>query len=60
MNNQHAGLSQTLATQHSTRLRQQATRQRLLHAALPPRRRRTFSPRRWWQLLDRQASPRTS
>jgi hypothetical protein len=60
MNNQHAGLSQTLADQHITRLRQQATRQRLLHATRQPHRRRTSAPRRWWQLLDRQASPRTS
>jgi hypothetical protein len=60
MNNQHAGLSQTLADQHRTRLRQQATRQRLLHTTRQPHRRRTTATRRWWQLLDRQASPRTS
>ena len=59
MTNQHAGLSQTLAAQHTTDLRQQATRQRRLRAARQPHR-RTWSPRRWWQLLDRQASPRTS
>ena len=60
MNNQHAGLSQTLAEQHITRLRQQATHQRLLRAARQPRRRRGWSTRRWWQLLDGRPSPRIS
>jgi hypothetical protein len=60
MNNQHRGLSQTLADQHITGLRDHATRQRLKLAARHPRRRRMSSPRRWWQLLDRQPSPRTS
>jgi hypothetical protein len=60
MNNQHAGLSQTLADQHITGLRDHATRQRLKLAARQPRRLRTSPPRHWWQLLDRQPSPRTS
>jgi hypothetical protein len=60
MNNQHAGLSQTLADQHITGLQDHATRQWLKLAACHPRRRRTSSLRRWWQLLDRQPSPRTS
>ena len=38
MNNQHAGLSQTLADQHITGLRDHATRQRLKLAARQPRR----------------------
>jgi hypothetical protein len=57
MHNQHAGLSQTLAAQHTTDLRQQATNQRLLQAARPPRR-RGWLLRRW--LLDGQPSPQTS
>ena len=57
MHNQHTGLSQTLAEQHRTHLRQQATRQRLLAATRRPRR-RTWSLRRW--LLDGQPSPQTS
>ena len=57
MHNQHAGLSQTLAAQHATDLRQQATHQRLLQAARPPRR-RSWLLRRW--LLDGQPSPQTS
>jgi hypothetical protein len=60
MNNQHAGLSHTLAEQHLSGLREQATRQRLLRAARQPRRRRSWSPRRWWRLLDGRPSPRTS
>jgi hypothetical protein len=57
MHNQHAGLSQTLAAQPTTDLRQQATHQRLLQAARPPRR-RGWLLRRW--LLDGQPSPQTS
>jgi hypothetical protein len=57
MYNQHAGLSQTLAEQHRTDLRQQATRQQLVQAARRPRR-RVWSLRRW--LLDGQPSPQTS
>jgi hypothetical protein len=51
MHNQHAGLSQALATQHITERHEQAAHARLLRAARPPRRRRTRSAaRRWWQL----------
>jgi hypothetical protein len=57
MHNQHAGLSQTLAAQHITDLRQQATHQRLLATARRPRR-RAWSLRRW--LLHGQPSPQTS
>jgi hypothetical protein len=57
MHNQHTGLSQTLAAQHTTDLQQQATHQRLLVAARRPRR-RTWSLRRW--LLDGQPSPQTN
>jgi hypothetical protein len=57
MTNQHAGLSQTLAAQHTTDLRQQATHQRLLQAARSPCR-RSWLLRRW--LLDGQPSPQTS
>lgn len=59
MHNQHAQLSQTLADQHITQLREHATRQQLLATANPPRRRRS-SPRRRWQLLDRRPAPRTN
>jgi hypothetical protein len=59
MTNQHAGLSQTLAAQHTTELREQATHQRRLHALGRPHR-PTRATRRWWQPLDRQASPRPS
>jgi len=59
MHNQHAHLSQTLADQHITRLREHATRQQLLATANPPRRRRS-SPRHRWQLLDRRPAPRTN
>jgi hypothetical protein len=50
MNNQHAGLSQALATQRITERHQQAAHARL-RGARPPRRRRTrWAARRWWQL----------
>jgi len=60
MQNQHAELSQTLAEQHRIDLQEQATRQRLLPAARQRRRRRTWSPRRRWQLLKGRLSPRAS
>jgi hypothetical protein len=60
MHNQHTGLSQTLADQHRTQLQDQATHQRRLPAAAQPRRRPSWSPRRWWQLLTGRPSPRTS
>jgi hypothetical protein len=51
MTNQHAGLSQTLASQRITERHQQAAQARLLRGARPPRRRRIRSAaRRWWRL----------
>jgi hypothetical protein len=51
MNNQHAGLSQALASQRITERHQQAAHVRLLRATRPPSRRRTRgAARRWWQL----------
>jgi hypothetical protein len=51
MNNQHAGLSQALATQRITQRHEQAAHARLLQSVRPPRRRRTRgAARRWWQL----------
>jgi hypothetical protein len=50
MYNQHAGLSQAMASQRITERHQQAAHARLLRAAHPPRRRRTKAARRWWQL----------
>ena len=51
MNNQHAGLSQALASQRIIERREQAAHARLLRGARPPRRRRTrWAARRWWQL----------
>jgi hypothetical protein len=51
MNNQHAGLSQALAEQRIAERRQQAAHARLVGGARPPhRRRRSWVPRRWWQL----------
>jgi hypothetical protein len=60
MHNQHTDLSQTLADQHRTQLQEQATHQRALPAAPRTRRRHSWSPRRWWQLLRGRPSPRTS
>jgi hypothetical protein len=51
MNNQHAALSQALASQRITERHEQAAHARLRRAAHPPRRRRTgWAARRWWQL----------
>jgi hypothetical protein len=51
MHNQHAGLSQALASQRITERHEQADHARLLRAARPPRRRRArWAARRWWQL----------
>jgi hypothetical protein len=51
MNNQHAGLSQALASQRITERHQQAAHARLLRGARPPRRRRqSRAARGWWQL----------
>jgi hypothetical protein len=54
MHNQHAGLSQALASQRITERREQAAHARRLRGARPPRRRRTrWAARRWWQLARR-------
>jgi hypothetical protein len=50
MTNQHAGLSQVLAEQHITQRRQQAAHARLAGGARPPRRRKRWAVRGWWQL----------
>jgi hypothetical protein len=50
MNNQHAGLSQVLAEQRITQRREQAAHARLVGGAHPPRRRRRWASRGWWQL----------
>ena len=51
MHNQHAGLSQALATQRITERQEQAAHARLLRSVRPPRRRLTrWAARRWWQL----------
>ena len=50
MHNQHAGLSQVLAEQRITQLREQAAPARLSRDARPPRRRRRWTVRGWWQL----------
>jgi hypothetical protein len=50
MHNQHAGLSQLLATQRITERHEQAAQTRLAHSAGRPRRRRhRWLTRRWWQ-----------
>jgi hypothetical protein len=50
MNNQHAGLSQALAEQRITERREQATQARLAGGTRPPRRRKRWAARGWWQL----------
>jgi hypothetical protein len=51
MHNQHAGLSQALATRHITERHEQAAHAQLAHDARRPRRRRTrWTARRWSQL----------
>jgi hypothetical protein len=50
MNNQHAGLSQALAEQRITERREQAAHARLAAGARPPRRRKRWAARGWWQL----------
>jgi hypothetical protein len=50
MNNQHAGLSQVLASQHITERHEQAAHARLSRVARPPRRRKRWAARGWWQL----------
>ena len=56
MHNQHTDLSQTLADQHRTQLREQAIHERALPTDDPPPRRRTSLLRRWRQLLTRRPS----
>jgi uncharacterized membrane protein len=52
MHNQHAGLSQLLATQRITERHEQAAQTRLAHSAGRPRRRRNrWLTRGWWQLV---------
>jgi hypothetical protein len=53
MHNLHAGLSQVLAGQRMSGLREQATTEWLLRSARVPRRRRQQATRRWWQLVGR-------
>jgi hypothetical protein len=48
MHNQHAGLSQVLATQHITEQHEQAAHERLARGIR--RRRQAWVARRWWQL----------
>jgi hypothetical protein len=50
MNNQHAGLSQALASQRITQRHEQAAQARLLRGVRPPRRRARWAARRWWEL----------
>ena len=56
MNNQHAGLSQTLAEPHMTQRCEQAVHVRLLQDACPPRRQRRAWVARSWQQLARWLS----
>jgi hypothetical protein len=51
MHNQHAGLSQLLATQRITERQEQAARVRLAHGTGRRRRRRRWLAARWWQLV---------
>ena len=58
MHNQHAGLSQLLATQRITERHEQAAQTRLAHSAGWPRRRRNrWLTRRWWQLVRWPGAP---
>jgi hypothetical protein len=50
MTNQHAGLSQVLAEQRITERHEQAAHARLSRGAHPPRRRKRWAARGWWQL----------
>ena len=52
MHNQHAGLSQLLATQRITERQEQAAQARLAQRAGRPRRQRhQWLARGWWQLI---------
>jgi hypothetical protein len=55
MNNQHAGLSQVLAEQRINQRLEQAAHARLAGGARPPRRRKRWAARGWWQLARRPA-----
>jgi hypothetical protein len=50
MHNQHSELSQLLAEQRITQRREQAAHARLARGPRPPRRRRRWAGRGWWQL----------
>jgi len=50
MNNQHAGLSQVLAEQRITQRLEQAAHAQLGRGVRPPRRRKRWATRGWWQL----------
>jgi hypothetical protein len=56
MHNQHVGLTGVLAVQRISEHQQQATHERLVRSARPPRRRRQRATRRWWQLVLRPTS----
>jgi hypothetical protein len=56
MHNQDTDLSQTLADQHRTPTPTAGHHQRPLLVARQRRRRRSWSPRRWWQLRTRRPS----
>jgi hypothetical protein len=53
MHNQHVGLTGVLAEQRISGWQQQATHERLVRSARPPRRRRQRATLRWWQLVLR-------
>jgi hypothetical protein len=55
MTNQHADLSQALAEQRITERQEQAAHARLARSARPPRRRKRWASRGWWQLARRPA-----
>jgi hypothetical protein len=60
MHNQHAGLSQQLATQRIAERQQQAAQARLAQSAGRSRRRRhRWRTRRWWQLVRRPGAALT-
>jgi hypothetical protein len=53
MHNQHVGLTGVLAEQRISERQQQATYERLVRSARPPRRRRQRATRRWGRLVAR-------
>jgi hypothetical protein len=56
MDKLYSGLSQVLAEQRRSQLREQAATERLLRSTCRPRRRRQQATRRWWQLIWRPVS----